>query len=287
MPILILAGLILALMAPDCIADGDCPSRPATEQERMAYASMRAALANAVPKAPPDWLMRDQSDTKGGEFMPDCPGGAKESPHHYSFKYQYKYDSAVRDQAAAAAVTDAVKGSPEQQAMMAALDKKYDDLKVQRNHARKSRDPAAADKIRDEMKTVAAERNKLEEEITQAFVSKVQTGQMAKEMSVGIPERGEAQLTFFVNADRAWVPQTAVTVNVTGAQHSYWRSDEGSLVVLLGNWNPTSPTFRANLAKTSVITKPQTVSIEIRAGREMAEQLAREIKLEVIRAQLN
>ena len=54
---------------------------------------------------------------------------------------------------------------------------------------------------------------------------------------------------YVVNADRAWVPQCTVIVDVTGAQHSYRRlSDGGSLVVLLGLCEPTTPTFRASLA---------------------------------------
>jgi hypothetical protein len=169
---------------------------------------------------------------------------------------------------------------------MAALNKKHDELKMERNRSRKSLDRAEADRIRDEMKKVDAERDRLEEEITRAYLAKLQSGQMAKDMSAGIPERGEAQLTFFVNADRVWVPKDAVNVEVVGAQYSYWRSDGGSLVVLLGRWEPTAPTFRASLARGAVITRPQTVSIEIRAERQLAEKLGREIKLKSIAAQL-
>lgn len=287
MRFLIGMSLIICFMSGDCLADGDCPSRPATKQEQIVYAAMHAAVKSAIPPAPQDWLMKDLSDAKSGDFMPDCPGGHKDSPHRYSFQYQYKYNSALRNQAAAAAAANAVKGSPEQQARMAALNKKYDQLKVERNQSRKSRDRAEADRIGDEIKKVSAERDRLDEEIAQAYLAKVRSGQMAKEMSAGIPQHSEAQITFFVNADRAWVPKNAEIVDVAGTQYSYWRSDGETLVVLLGSWETTAPTFRAGLARGAVITKPQTVLIEIRAERQMAERLAREIKLNAIRAQLN
>ena len=170
---------------------------------------------------------------------------------------------------------------------MAALNQKHDDLEAERKLVRRSGDRAAADRIRDELKKVSAEQNKLNEEIIQAYSARVQSGEMAKEMAAGVPEQDGARLTFFVNADRAWVPQTAVPVDVAGAQRAFWRpSDGGSLVVLLGIWEPTSPTFRATLAKAAVISKPQTVLIEIRAGRQAAEKLARELKLNAILAEL-
>ena len=41
---------------------------PATFQELAAYAAMHNAVVAAVPSAPQDWLRKDESDAKNGEF---------------------------------------------------------------------------------------------------------------------------------------------------------------------------------------------------------------------------
>ncbi len=84
----VMGSLLLLLASGVCFADGDCPSRPATPQERAAYAAMHTAAVAAVPPAPRNWLRKDQSDPKSGELMPDCPGGAKDAPRQYRFQFK-------------------------------------------------------------------------------------------------------------------------------------------------------------------------------------------------------
>jgi hypothetical protein len=45
--------------------------------------------------------------------------------------------------------------------------------------------------------------------------------------------------------------------------------------------------FRATLAGSPVITKPRSVLVEIAAERHMAEKLAREMNLDILKAQLD
>ncbi len=285
---LIIMSLMLLVQSAVCFADGDCPTRPATEPEKAMFLSMHTAASAAVPSAPSKWLLNELTDPKAGGSVPDCPGGQTGSPVHYAFRFQYRYDSTAQIQAANEAAANALKGTPEQQARMAAFDKKHDDLIEARNQARKNGDRTAVERIREEIKTLNIERGKLQESIGQEFVAKVTTGGTAGKKPAGVPERKEAELTFFVNADRAWVPDTAVPLKVAGAQHAFWRTnDGGSLVILLGPWKPTAPTFRAAIAGAAVVTKPQSVMIEIRADRDMAEKLAREMRLDFLQAQLN
>jgi len=282
---LAMIGLALSLGSGLCFADGDCPSRPATSQERAAYTAMHTAAVAAVPPAPQNWLRKDESETKSGEFMPDCPGGAKDSPRLYLFHFKYLYDPAVREQQARTAMESAIKGTPEQQSRLAALDKKHDELVEARKQARRSGDQTAVNRIKKQLNEVSAEREKVGEEISNAYLSRVKSGEMIKAMNTGIPDRDEAKLTLYVNKDKAWIAKPTVQLNVTGAQHSYWNSNDGGrLVILLGVWD--GGTFRANLARSPVITKPQTVVVEIAAERQMAEKLAREMKLDILKTQL-
>jgi len=246
---------------------------------------MHTAAVAAVPSAPRNWLKKDQSDPKSGELMPDCPGGAKDAPRQYRFQFKYTYDRAVREQAAKAAVESALKGTPEQQSRLAALDRKHEELRAARKQARRSGDQTGVNRIKDQLKEVSAERNKVNEEIRNALEGRMKSGEMTKTMYAGVPERPEAEVTIHINQDREWIPKSAVSINIAGTPHSYWRSnDGGSLVILLGTWD--TGTFRSTLARSTVITKPQTVVAEIRAERQMAEKLAGEMKLDILKAQL-
>ena len=282
---LAIVNLVLSLASAVCFADGDCPSRPATSQERAAYSAMHNAAIAAVPLGPQNWLRKEESETRSGEFMPDCPGGAKDTPRHYLFQFKYKYDNAVREQAARAAMESVIIGTPEQQSRLAALDKKNDELVAARKQARRRGDQTVVNRIKDQLNEVSVQRDKVNEEIRNAYVARFKSGEITKAMNAGIPERDEANLTVYINKDREWVPQPPVPMSVAGAQRSYWRSnDGGSLVILLGAWN--TGTFRSTLARSTVITKPQTVVIEIRAERQMAEKLGREVKLNILKAQM-
>ncbi len=180
---------------------------------------------------------------------------------------------------------NAIKGTPEQQSRLAALDKKHEELIAARKQARRSGDQTGINRIKDQLQEVSAEQNKVSEEIRNAFENRMKSGEMTKMMYAGLPERPEAEVTIHINEDREWIPKSAVSINVAGAPHSYWRSnDGGSLVILLGTWD--TGTFRAILARGTVITKPQTVVAEIRAERQMAEKLAGEMKLDILKAQL-
>ncbi len=55
-------------------------------------------------------------------------------------------------------------------------------------------------------------------------------------------------------------------------------------MILLGAWD--TETFKSTLARRTVITKPQTVVVEIRAERQMAEKLGREMKLDILKTQM-
>jgi carbon monoxide dehydrogenase subunit G len=54
--------------------------------------------------------------------------------------------------------------------------------------------------------------------------------------------------------------------------------------LLLGPWN--DQTFKMDLAATPVKTRPQSMVIEITGDRQMAENLARQIKIDLLKKQM-
>jgi len=75
-------------------------------------------------------------------------------------------------------------------------------------------------------------------------------------------------------------------VSIPGAPIAYWfKSDTGGrLVMLLGPWD--NQTFKMDLAATPVKTRPQGMVIEITGDRQMAENLARQIKIDLLKKQM-
>ena len=166
-------SLLLVAMPAVCFADGDCPDRPATAQERAVYAAAHAAANAAVPPQPQNWLLNDESNAKAGERVPECPGGVKDAPYRYRFPFRYKYDAAAVSQAGKTAAADALKGTAEQQSELAALDKEHDELVAARKQGRRSGDQAAVNRIKVRLDQIRAERNKVEEEINSAYLARV------------------------------------------------------------------------------------------------------------------
>ena len=278
--------MLLALSASPVQADGDCPDRPAPQQERAAYQALSGAAKAAVPPAPADWVLTDETPGKPGTTVPDCPGGPHDRPMTYALRFTYAFSAEASQRMDQGAVGAALKGTPEQQAKMVELDRKIAGLEEQKQAARKSRDAAEKERVRQELKTARKERNKITDEITNAYVQQSMSGQLAAEMNKNKPVVREAQLVIKVNEQYAWIPAKDQPVSIPGVPISYWfKSDTGGrLVMLLGPWD--NQTFKMNLAATPVKTRPQGMVIEITGDRQMAESLARQIRINLLKKQL-
>lgn len=270
----LLIALLLAAAAAPCLADGDCNHfRPATAAEQQAYAAVRATVSKAAPAAPQDWLRSDQLDLQAGDAIPDCEGLSPTAPLRYRFRFAYAWDKRVGEAAAQAAGTSLALGTAGQQAKRQELEMQLDAAREARKLARRAGNNAEYERIDAQMKALRAEQSALDEQVSQALLGQMQSGEWAEAMSAGTPKRQDATVTVHVNADVARVPEDAQPVTVAGAREAWWRpGDMGSLVILVGPWD--AKTHRANLGTGAPVTRARTVAIEIQAERALAETLA-------------
>lgn len=75
---LIIVSLVLSLTSTICFADGDCPDRPSTSQERASYTAMHTTAVAAVPPAPqkvsaadPNWQQVWSDEFNGTTINPN------------------------------------------------------------------------------------------------------------------------------------------------------------------------------------------------------------------------
>lgn len=286
---LTMASLLFWFIPPFCFADGDCPDRPATSQESAVYAAVHAAALAAIPAPPPNWLRQDESDLRRGEVIPACPGGSGNAPHRYRFSFRYKYDQIGRLMAERNSLASAAQGTAEQQSRLAALDREADELKAARKLARRGGDRSAVNRIEERLDQLRVERKKLEGDIADAFQDRLKSGGPSNGAPPEAqPRQPDAEVVVQINEDKVWAPRpTTEPLQIGGARHAYWRAnDRGTLVVLLGEWKWEKNLLQARPAAGPLPTQPRTVVVEIAAERQMAEQLAREIRLEQLQAQI-
>jgi len=282
MQVLILSVLMI-LSISSVFADGDCPERPANQQELAAFQAVYSAVKAAIPSAPKDWVLKDETDEHVGTTIPYCADGPKDSPKYYRFVFKYHYSDEASDRADQAAVGNALKGTPEQQARITELDGKIIQLNKRKKEARESGTAEEKNRIKEELKTVEKERSNLNKEITDAYVKRAMSGQLASDMDSNKPAGKEAQLIIKVNERRAWIPVRDAPETIPGAAHAYWCKEDrgGRLVILLGAWDAQQ--FKAKLERATVVTKAQNMVIEITADREMARTLAGQIKIDLLK----
>ena len=283
---ILLTVLLVMLCATPVFADGECPERPANSQEQAAFQAVYNSAKAAVPPAPRDWVRSDETEQGLGTKMPNCSSGPKDRPLYYRMQFKYKYSSEASGRADQNAVTDALKGTPEQQAKLAELDRKIDALEQTKKEARKNRDQAAKDRVRDELKGLRREKNAINDEIMSVYMERAKSGQLNAEQNKAKPVRKNAEVIIKVNEKSAWIPVRDTPVAISGASQAYWCKEGdngGRLVILLGAWDAN---FKSNLAGTPVITKAQNMVVEINGEQQMAESLARQMKLELLKKQL-
>ncbi len=283
---MILIVLLLVTMVSPVFGDGGCPERPANQQELAAFQSAYSAAKAALPPAPKDWVMKDDTEAGLGTSVPKCPKSSNDTPIFYWLKFKYAYSDEASDRADQNAFNDAMKGTPEQQAKLAELDRKIEALENAKKEARKNNDSAEKNRIKEEVSAAKGERSKIKTEISNAYVQRAMSGQLSQDMDKTKPGRKDAELIIKVNENHAWIPVRDKPVSIAGASQAYWcKGDKngGRLVILLGAWDKN---FKSDLARTSVVTKAQNIIIEINADQQMAETLARQIKLDLLKKQL-
>lgn len=283
---MLMSILYLILAVPPLFADGECPERPASAQEYATYQAVYGAAKAAVPSAPIDWVVKDETDTHAGSTVPKCQDGPNDRPLYYRIKFTYEYSREASDRVQQTVVSDALKGTPAQQVKLAELDRKIEALEAAKKEARKNRDAEEKQRAREELKDLNRERHALKDEINNAYMERAMSGKVAAEINKNRPVLENAELVIKVNERSAWVPVKDTPVQVPGAAQAYWcRQDDngGRLVILLGAWDGN---FKSKLPKTAVVTKARNMVIEISGERQMAENLAKQLKLDLLKKQL-
>jgi hypothetical protein len=199
MPRFVLSIMLIILAVTTAFADGDCPDRPASREERAAFEAVYSAAKAAVPPAPPDWVLKDETDPKTGTVVPNCPGSTNDLPKHYSLRFTYAYSSEASDREDKSAVGAALKGTPEQQTRMAELERKIAALEEQKKAARRDRDAAEKERVRQELKAAEKERDGITDAINGAYVKSALSGRLAAGMNRNKPAVREAELIIRVN----------------------------------------------------------------------------------------
>lgn len=262
----------------------DCPYRAQSQQEQAAYQSAYNAAKNAMP-AIKDWVMSDTTDDGGVHNI--CLEDTNQ-PLTYYFKFDYKYD----DESITGKLYDTVnagpKGTPAQQAQLAKLDTKIEKLKEARKLAGRSGNDVEVSRIKEELKAAKREHSNIKDDVSAAHKSQIMDSFSAKNDKE--PELKTAGVAIFVNDDDAPINECDKPIHLAGAPLTYLcqHKNSGHLTILLGAWDKASETsFKSKRVKTSVVTKPQIMTIQISAEKQMAENMAQQIKLGLLKAQIS
>ncbi len=167
-------ALVLFLLVPATLAraDGPGPQRKMTDDEAAALNSLRAAVQEAMPKAPAGYTLDFKyiSDFDDG-MIPEAmkPGGM----FPMAYKATYTLDSGLGAQQAMAGFMERAKGTPEQQAELAELDAREAALSKSRSE---TKDPARKAEIKAEIKAVRDEAGALRDKIMADYQAWVMSG---------------------------------------------------------------------------------------------------------------
>ena len=164
--------ICLLLSVSLAIADGDGPIRKMTGPETSAFNTVKSAFQGALPKTPANYALAIRFGNDTSEIM--LPEAIKsDQMARMYFTATYTLNREFQGEQQRTSFTDRAKGTPEQQARLAALDAKDAELTRDRN---KTRDRGEKEQIRAELKTVRDEGNKLREQVMAEYQAWVASG---------------------------------------------------------------------------------------------------------------
>lgn len=232
------AALFLIIVAVSTVlADGDCPERKANASEAAQYNVLQSAIKAALP-APPENYKADFSRLDHQLII--C--ASHPADKMWSMYFSVDYTSALgekRDKQFRSTMMEKMKGTPQQQERLAALDAREAALTKARKNA-DSRDEK--DRIKAELKAVRAEARNLQNEISSQYQSWVQQGALATAMKNN-KEPDLPRLNVSINVNRkAYIPGHAKPFKVNGASQAFEYGDSAShtITVLIGRYHKDS-----------------------------------------------
>jgi hypothetical protein len=289
---MILAALLLPASA--ALADGDGPDRPLTAAEAAAFADLGRALRAALPKAPANYALAfDDGSGSGGIRVPQALKADQMARLRFAATYALSQQAA--DAQLGSAFTDRAKGTPEQQALLAALAARDEELTRRRDAAR---DRAEKDRLRAELKAVHEEESRINDEVMAGYQAWVASGGAMQAMQSAAQSQPPKEFTvrFVVNQDVS-VNGVAAPVKLAGAQPALEQSegcerhDDACVTVLLGPFERDPQKrgshwlYKLRPANLGVATKPRGMMLVI-AGPKAHVQRVRELAAQVDYAKL-
>lgn len=276
--ILGMCAAALLIAAGDARADGDGPTRKMTAAEAAAFTALKTAFRGALPPAPAHYALAvtDPGGTAGFE-VPQALAPDRAAAMRFAAVYTLSRDyEAGRQQAA---FMDRASGTPEQQAKLAALDARDEELTRARNAAK----GAEKERIRAELKAVQNEANELRDQIMadyQAWVASGGAMQAMQGAGASLPPK-ELTVRALVNQDVS-LPDKAAPYKLAGYPLAFEQQegcqDPGTfcVTVFLGTYEKekrVSGYTRFNLrgAGAGVATKARGMALVVAGPQDKAQ----------------
>jgi hypothetical protein len=282
---------LLLLPAAGVLADGDGPDRALTPAEAAAFADLGRAVRAALPKPPADYTLA--FDDGGGPRVPQAlPPGRMA---RLRFLGTYTLTPQAANAQTGGAFLERAKGTPEQQAQLAALNAKDEELTRRRDA---TRDRGEKDRLRAELKAVHDEEERLNDRIVADYQSWVASGGAAQAMQAAAQSQPAKEFTVrvLVNQDVS-VNGLATPVALAGGPPALGqtegceKTDNACLTVLLGPFDKDPQKrgshwlYKLREANLGAATKPRGLVLVV-AGPRRHEARVRELAAQVDWARL-
>lgn len=240
---LLTALSLILIPASFALADGPGPERKMTAAEASAFNSLRAAIQNALPKVPEGYKFTFEyvSDFGDGMIPEAIKSGAM---FQMSYAATYVFDSAIREGKEVSSFMDRAKGTPEQQARLAELNAKDEELGKARDQ---TRDRAEKDRIRAQRKAISAQQDSLLQEIItqyQAWAAAGGAQALTQSLDKSLPAK-ELTIRIRVNDDDVSLIDKATPYAIPGVPLAFEQSegcadyDTYCITVFLGPFEKT------------------------------------------------
>lgn len=271
--------MCLLLPASFVLADGDGPTRKMTGPEAAAFKTLKSAFQGALPKPPANYSLAIHFGNNTGEIM--LPEAIKpdEMVRMY-FTATYTLSREFQEGQQRATFMDRAKGTPEQQARLAALDAKHAELTRARD---KTRDRSEKERIRAERKAVNDEGNKLRHQVMadyQAWVASGGATAALQNAERALPAK-ELTVRAFVNQE-VDLNDKAAPYKLPGFPLAFEQGDRCQdyntccITVLLGAFEkekPISGRYSLRNANLGVPTKPRGMAIVVAGPKEKPQSV--------------
>jgi hypothetical protein len=290
MRIFLLCCIVTISVSSSAGADGDGPTcpRPTTTQEKEFYRQVHEKVKKALPTMP-NWNVSDLSDAREAEYRDICPKDVR--PMSFTIKFSLAVDQEIVRQAERDNYMTAYLGTPEQQARKTAFEQEEKELYHARKDAKRKGNYAEADRLSIMMDDVSKKGKALRKEIDDAYMAKVTSGELNREIARGVPKSSSVGVWVSVNSPHyAGIHLNDEAIPVEEGAPAFWSKGGYTphIEILLGNWkgsvNDNFRSYKSTFNMAAPETKVQTFKVEILSDRETAEAFLKQFDLKSLQA---